>query len=411
MWTRIAEVILAGWVAQLALAVPAACTFASPPAPASFVALTAEGKELAGELVELDDDWQLTLQLDDGSRHRLAGAELIRLGRPGNLPDVPVGPQVVLATGERLRGVVVTMDEEALRLRSESVGMIRVPLECVYGVILAVESDPTVCNRLVSAIRSHQPDADELWLANDDRLRGTILSVASDKITLDQDGTELTVPRNQVKVIVLNRQLIACEPPEGLHAVAVLDDGSELRLTRAQLRGSRLHGLTGYGSAEVTIPLERLRLLEFYGGRVVYLSDLEPARYRYVPYLGRLRYGWQRDQAIGGTPLRLRGRRYRKGIGVHSRSELTYTLNGEYRLFRAVVGVDDNTGGGGSVVFRVLVDGQEKFRSEPLTGNSAPATIQIPLDGAKELTLITDFGAFGDVLDHADWADALLIRR
>ncbi len=380
------------------------------PAPNGYVAVLADGTRLQGELVQISDAWQVTFQLEDGTQRQLDGRHLVRIVRQGRLPDEPTGPQVVLASGERIRGVLVSMDEASLRLRSESVGTVQVPLECVYGVILSAEGDPSRCNQLVNAIRERVTDADELWLLNEDRIRGTILGIDGDSIKLDQDGTELAVPRNQVRAVVLNRQLIACELPTALHVVAVLDDGSELRLGRAELRGNRLRGRTTY-ETQLTVPLERLRLLEFYGGNIVYLSDLEPARYKHVPYLGRLHFQWQRDRAIGGTPLRLRGQRYRKGLGVHSRAELTYRLDGQFELFHAVVGVDDNTGGGGSVVFQVLVDGEEKFRSEPLTGNSAPMVIRVPLDGAKELTLITDFGEFGDVLDHADWADAYLVRR
>ena len=394
----------------------ALCTLAALPdstfsgAPATFTALLADGSQAQGELVAVAAGWKLALRREDGTRQTLDAAKLVRLTRNGGVPDRPTGPQVVLANGDRIRGSLLSMDEEKLRLRSETAGIIELPLECVYGVLVAAINEPEACTELVDAIERRNTDADELWLANRDRLRGTIVSIDERQITLDQNGTELRVPRGQVVAIVLNRELISCPPIDTLHTVAVLDDGSELRLVSAALEGTTLRGQTAFETA-VSVPLERVRMLEFHGGAVAYLSDLQPASYRHMPYLGGVRYGWQADRAIGGSPLSLRGVRYRKGIGVHAHAELVYRLDGQYRLFRAVVGVDDNTGGGGSVVFVVLVDGKERFRSERLTGHSAPVEVNVPLAGAQELRLVVEFADYGDVLDHADWADAYLVRN
>ena len=85
----------------------------------------------------------------------------------------------------------------------------------------------------------------------------------------------------------------------------------------------------------------------------VFLSDLDPT--------GTPVNGWgpyERDRANGeqragdGGPLTIAGTVYAKGLGVHARSELTYTIPASCR-FRAQVGVDDKVGNAGSVVFQV----------------------------------------------------------
>ena len=90
---------------------------------------------------------------------------------------------------------------------------------------------------------------------------------------------------------------------------------------------------------------------------------------------------------------------------------MTYRLDGKYRRFHAVLGIDDETGGKGSVIFDVLVDGKRAFRSDVLTGTSAPLVLdRLDISGAKLLTLRVDYATLGDIQDHADWCDAMVIK-
>jgi hypothetical protein len=78
--------------------------------------------------------------------------------------------------------------------------------------------------------------------------------------------------------------------------------------------------------------------------------------------------------------------------------------------FQALVGVDDRAGALGSVVFRVLTDGQPRVTTASLSSKDAPQAIDIDVSKAKLLILITEFGDRGDVRDIADWVEARIIR-
>jgi hypothetical protein len=78
--------------------------------------------------------------------------------------------------------------------------------------------------------------------------------------------------------------------------------------------------------------------------------------------------------------------------------------------FAAELAIDDSTAGGGSVQFRVLVDGREKFASPILRGGDPPVPVSVDLTGAKKLELLVDYADRADVLDHADWLDARLLK-
>jgi hypothetical protein len=80
------------------------------------------------------------------------------------------------------------------------------------------------------------------------------------------------------------------------------------------------------------------------------------------------------------------------------------------KRFQATVGVDDRAGPLGSVTFSVIVDGEERFVSPPMSVRDTPKAIDVDVSGAKTLVLRTDFGERGEVRDHADWVEARLVR-
>ncbi len=140
-----------------------------------------------------------------------------------------------------------------------------------------------------------------------------------------------------------------------------------------------------------------------------YLSDLTPvsATNGWGPYEKDTSNG---EAAAGdGKPIAIRGQSYTKGLGVHATSDLVYTLNGAYSTFISDIGVDNETGGGGSVDFQVFADGTKIYDSGVLTGSSPVQTLNLNVNGVQSLELhVTDAGD-GATLDHADWAGARLL--
>ncbi|MEO1995535.1 MAG: NPCBM/NEW2 domain-containing protein, partial [Planctomycetaceae bacterium] len=161
----------------------------------------------------------------------------------------------------------------------------------------------------------------------------------------------------------------------------------------------------------IRVPRSALKSIAVLGGRAVYLSDLKPVAYRFRPFLSQ---DWplRHDRNVVGGPLRLRGREYAKGLGTHSRSEISFALDRKYDRFSTVIGIDDCSAGGGQAVFSVFVDGQRVYHSGMVSGNDAPREVPaIDVSSSNRLTLSVDYGAGGDVLDRADWCQAMLIRK
>ena len=170
--------------------------------------------------------------------------------------------------------------------------------------------------------------------------------------------------------------------------------------------GARTHTLTIEDGARTYIA--RYEALSP-GSAPVYLSDLTPthAVNGWGPY--------ERDMSNGeiaardGHTLSIGGVRYAKGLGVHALSELRYALDGRYSRFLADVGVDDEVGNYGSVVFQIFADGVKLFDSGLVHGYQAARHVEVDVSGKSELRLLVLTGDGSRDQDHADWADARLL--
>ena len=128
--------------------------------------------------------------------------------------------------------------------------------------------------------------------------------------------------------------------------------------------------------------------------------------------------GWgpvERDASNGenaagdGKPLSLGNFIYNKGLGVHANSEINYTLGGNYNSFFAYIGVDDEVGINGSVIFQVLADGISLYTSPVMTGISNTQLVNVDVTNKQTLKLIVTNAGDGNGYDHASWANAQLV--
>jgi beta-galactosidase len=119
---------------------------------------------------------------------------------------------------------------------------------------------------------------------------------------------------------------------------------------------------------------------------------------------------YRTDRSQGGRPLRLGGRTFTRGLGVHARSVLTYALGGSYTTFAATIGIDSEVGNGGSVVFRVVGDERTLYESPVMRGGDAPVPVSVDLAGVLLLRLEALEAENANIADHANWAEARLLK-
>jgi hypothetical protein len=380
----------------------------------SFTVHTASGRDEHGPLVSLGRDWDVRLGGD--KERRIAGAELVSLRRIGlALPPLPAGRHVLLANGDRFPIEDARLDGERLLFRHPALAggkETSLPLAALAVFWLASPDSEDSPERLRHRLASSQRTQDVVLLRNGDVLEGVLQTLDGQKVGIEVEKKKVEADLAKIAAIALNTQLADTLRPKGPFGRLVLTGaGGRLLLSTATSDGTTLKGTTVFG-ASLEVPLERVAALDVLQGAAVYLAELKPAKYDYVPFLDE-----SFDFAAGanalGLDLRLAGSVYDRGPGTHSFSRLIYALGGNYQRFEALVGLDDVSGRGGHARVRVLADGKPLAlaNDHELIGGGEPLAIRVNVPGVKELTLETGYGGRGNhVKGCVNWADARLIK-
>jgi hypothetical protein len=144
--------------------------------------------------------------------------------------------------------------------------------------------------------------------------------------------------------------------------------------------------------------------LEKFDQPVVYLDEVIP---------DEATQGWgtlQRRQSVWEKEMIIAGKTYARGLGTHADGKIVYKLpKGKYTKFLCEVGRDQHTLGT-TVVLQVWVDGKKLFDSGPMDRTMPAKPVEVDITGAAVLELRTLSGGDGGSGDHADWANARLVK-
>jgi hypothetical protein len=335
---------------------------------------------------------------------------LVKLTREGPPPSYsPEGSSVLFPNGDRLfRTVIGAAGETTLDVQPYPLGNLAIPLESVFGLVLTPPDDPDAFDALLSRLRSEPRTSEVLYLANGDRIAGGFLGLDDKKVKFQGATGPIALDRSGVVALGFDPSLVVYPVPPREYFELTMADGSRLGVTNARIEQGQVVATTRFG-ASIRLALNELVRVHARSASLAYLSEREASAAQYVGYVGPTR-PYRRDTSVDGHPLRLGGQTYDRGLGTQSRTLLAYRLSPGDRRFQATVGLDDGAGPLGSVVFRVLVDGHEKFASPPMSVRDIPKAVDVDVTGAKLLILVTEFGERGEVRDFADWIEARLIR-
>ncbi len=409
------------------------------------------------------EDPAVAIRVEDGGRfldvggQRIALDELLgvrfrRISTPSSGSDGSSFWLVRFRNGDvaraRLSAPSADLDEDALGLTLLGASAPRdVPLYAIRALAPAasVAGTPGLASdaagaesrlwRRLAAVRSED---DTVFVRSDrpddatNRIVGLVEEFANERLVVNSDRLgDLELPYRKIEAVVLadpDEDIEPSSPPAADAAQAV-----ELHL----VSGDTLSGaLVSLSPNEIvlehahldrwTSSPKRVSAISFANDRVEYLSDLDPkAKDEFPGPLFQLtrRFEFKRDTNVLHGPLRMNGRPYRKGLGVHSYSLLVYELDEAALRFHATIGLDDSArpkspdaarANVASVVFRVRVD-QKLLFERAMTWRDEPVPISVPVAGGETLSLEVDFGGvpgtMNSVLDRADWADARIVRR
>jgi hypothetical protein len=398
----------------------AAAAHAAEPAPPAFVVQAADGTRVEGPLRDFGPDWSVRV----GDSARVDGGEVLTMRRAGRpLPPWPSEAQLLLAGGDCIpvlqdpkNGPLLIGDRMHFHCPCLAGGEdASIPLSAV-SVVWYASTTGVDREKLRRRLMQETRKRDAVLLRNGDLLEGVLTALDEKTVTIEVDQKPTAVSVERTAAVALSSDLTEAPKAKGVYGRMVLNapgrvaDGARLSLATARCAdGETLAGMTLFGAA-LSVPLAEVAALDVVQGKGVYLSELNPTRYEYFPYLDE-RWEWARDADVTGLDLRLTGSTYDRGVGMHSHSRLTYAVPKGCRRFEALVGLDDRTGRQGSVRVRVLADGKplDLGDDRELTAG-APRSVGVDVSGAKELTLEVDFGRGGPVQDHVDWVDARFVK-
>lgn len=367
-------------------------------------------------LVSANDDLKWIFTSSDGSQRTVNASKIIRWG---NFSTAIGGHRMRLSNGAEIVSHLLTIRGNDVLLESAVLEQVRLPRGAVSAVIFDMPADHQSARALEKRITSVAADDDNLLFTNGDQLTGQIVELVKDKLVFKSAVADVLVDRARVAAVVFRRANLNDQVAEpGLKVWVGLRDGSRMLARSIDVNKAdvddapaRIELLAGDA---VSVKTNDIVALQPIGGDAVYLSDLNDAGYRHIPFLSQA-WDFRRDTNVTGGPLVADGHRFLKGLGMHSAARITYNLDREYRAFQSALAIDDSTEGRGSVTCRVFTDdgsGQWrlKYESPVVRGGERPIPVDVDLAGAKRLSLLVDFADRGDEQDHVNWLDARLIR-
>ncbi|HEX6961891.1 MAG TPA: hypothetical protein VF175_08500, partial [Lacipirellula sp.] len=204
-----------------------------------------------------------------------------------------------------------TVDGERGEARTRRVGRATVERSNLTALMLKLPADELQAAAMIDRVREMQrrSDADQLLLDNGDVVSGKVLHLGGEK---DGDDNQIAfqagfgpveLPMERIRAVVFGGDNSTSESSQATQPMLIvgLDDGSLIAATRLGAEKDRplIHS-TALGPLKAG-RVDQVVFLQTLGGRVVYLSDLEPAFYSHEPYL-ELPWQYQRDRNALGRP-------------------------------------------------------------------------------------------------------------
>jgi hypothetical protein len=380
-----------------------------------------DGSRVSGRLVGWDAA-QLVVETTGGKTVLDAGklASVTPLGAPPNAATKPA-VWIDLADGSQLSAAEYTVEKGRARIALSAAEILEVPTAEIDAVRLQPASEATALEW--SRIRGKKIRGDVLVTGNSNAIdfhQGAIEDVTDAKVRFILDGQALGVKRSKIFGLVY----FHATPPSTPECPYTIVDSAGSRWAAASLKlnGDKIEFVSS-GGRTTRRGLGEIAKIDLSCGKIVYVSDLKADSESFTPYpftvtgkdlASRLEFSRvRRDQNLESKSLRIGGQVFRKGLALRSRSEVAWTLPGNFSRLEAMAGIDDDVRPLGDVRLQILGDGKTLLDTNITGGEkskSDPRPISLDVAGVRRLVLIVESqGNFGTA-DHLDLGNLRLIK-
>jgi hypothetical protein len=364
-------------------------------------------KPVNGELTSINAQGEVVLTID-GKKSAIPMQQIYRIELQKRSADnaAQAPAEVYTTDGSRLFGTPAKSDQ-AFGVGVKALGRtVHFQVNTLLAIRFQRSKELELSEeRFEEALAKENRGADLLFVSTDkgaNVFEVAISRVGPKRTAFHWDGEDREIDTSRVSAIVFaNRRAEAPSP-----AVVRLIDDSILCGTIKALDKKAL-SIT-VSDMKLSLPLVTIAAIELANPDVIFLADLRPEKVEEIPFFNHI-WSHRINRSIGGGPLTLDGITYDSGIGCHTKTVLSYDLERGFKRFAAVIGIDDAARPRGSVTFIIEADGKGLF-SRTLTGLDRAVSVELDITGVSHLTLTTDFNEDASVGDHANWADARLIK-
>lgn len=167
--------------------------------------------------------------------------------------------------------------------------------------------------------------------------------------------------------------------------VLMLADGkTKLKGKLKKIQGDIIN-ISSESIGDFSVGKTAVKEMKFIGGKSVYLSDIAPDNYSFAKD-GTVNWGYKNDQNCFGTSIKIYGKAYRKGLGLHAKSEIVYTVPKGYSKFSCAACIDSDIESS-EALLGIFLDGEEVY-SKRITKTADSINIEVK-EGSK-LKIIAD---------------------
>lgn len=390
---------------------------ASPAQEPDFAVRTAEGKEVRGQVRHIGEGLDLRIKAEELTE--VEGDNLIALQQIDiKLSPFPLGTHIVLTTQDRIPVGKPRLIGEKLFIQHPFLAGGRdaqVPLGMLTMIWWRTPDGEVDPEKLRRRLETEPRKNDLVLLTNGDRFQGTLIRLDGDSLIIQVDRKPITLEVNRIAALVLSSELAVKPSVKGPYARAALENPGRPDSTRLGLTGlSCDDGMTLVGNTlfgvEVRAPLRHLVALDVHQGKAEYLSDLKPVEYESSPYLDLL---WPLgvDASASGHDLAVGNSTFEKGLSLHAPARVSYQLDGKYRRFEALAGLDSRAGRLGKARIRAWADDKPlPLKNDGFLQAGGSVPVHVDVRGVRRLTLGVEAADRGNVQALVNWVNAMLVR-
>lgn len=309
--------------------------------------------------------------------------------------------QLTLRSGDVLRGeplAINTQGAGSLTFKTPELPTLEIPLKNVAN-LAAKDAKPANTNTLT--------DKDELRFRTGDTLQGVLVGLDEGKLSMQSDLGNTDVKLDNVDRLTFGGATPARSIP-ALSARLGFVSGSTLTTGSFSWTLGKIT-FTDPAGQERTCTADQLVSVRILGGRIVWLTELDPAKEEQTSLLGT-RWPLQVNRNVTGGPLLLAGNRFERGLGVHTRSVLTYNLDGSFTNFSLRCGLDDSAVPHGQANLAIVLDGKKLWEAKTMNAGQISPPLNLPIVDGHTLELRAELAGKLDVLGRVDWVDVVLVR-